>query len=126
MYPYYKGKDQGGIDYDDVLAMYELYSKSKIFLLHLLLECPSIFAFPVKYTIPFLFKFSSDISSFATVSTQTEEEYKEWARSRERVAQSQIFYSNAKTKFYPNFTPIKNGKIFYMDIIHEMFGILQL
>jgi predicted Zn-dependent protease len=27
MYPYYKGKDQGGIDYDDVLAMYELYSK---------------------------------------------------------------------------------------------------
>ena len=27
MYPYYKGKDKTGIDYDDVLAMYELYSK---------------------------------------------------------------------------------------------------
>ena len=38
-----------------------------------------------------LFKLSSDISSYIQVSTQTEEEYKEWARNRQEVAQSQIF-----------------------------------
>lgn len=53
MYPYYKGPDRTGIDYDDVMAMYELYSESVM---------SSSFVLPVK--------------------TQTEEEYKEWTKSR--------------------------------------------
>ena len=63
-----------------------------------------------------LFKLSSDISSYIRVSTQTEEEYKEWARNRQEVAQSQIFKKscNLKSQQILNFTPNKNVQMFYL------------